>query len=118
MRPMCEADDAFEDNDTLGAAKPLTVGEPIHAKLCPSGDASDFFSVVLALGDRVAIQVRGNQGTLNLDVLNEDRALLGQSRGVQSPFIELTAPADGTYYLNVTGCCAPSIDYSLEVTVN
>lgn len=65
--PLCPTDDGFENNDTLGTAKPLVVGTDYQAVACV-GDA-DFFSVpvVADASYRIAVSSASRYGPLQLD---------------------------------------------------
>lgn len=114
-------DDAFEENDTLETAVPIGSSADIDpvleidAELCDMTDMVDWFSIDLEAGDNIEVFV-GGFGTLGVTVFDPSGAMLAERRGSSTPSVELTAPVDGTYSIQVDGCCLPTIEYSLRIS--
>jgi hypothetical protein len=98
--------DAYEPNDTVGAARPLTPGGEVAFTMLPRGDA-DWFRVTVDQPGELAVTI--DEGPENLDltyrVVNPDFTELAywvaayRMGGLTEGFADLPRP--GTYYLEV-----------------
>ena len=100
-------DDAYEQNDTLGAARdlgeltdPRTIGSLVMA------DSHDWYRFSMggpgASGDRVAIDFLHSQGNLGLELYNAAGTRVAARNGTTSgELISLAGRPAGTYYVHV-----------------
>ncbi|MCA9255439.1 MAG: M4 family metallopeptidase [Phycisphaerales bacterium] len=91
-----QSDDAFEENDTMGAATPITPGS-----LDLMGMDPDFFTFDLASDRNVTITVRGPSGDLDLCLVNANGAPMLCSENAQTnEQVQGELPA-GSYFIAV-----------------
>jgi len=98
--------DAFEPNDTIGSARPLTPGGEVPFTMLPRGD-NDWFRVTVDQPGELALQI--DEGPENLDinyrVVNSDWSELAywvppyRKGGLTEGFVDLPRP--GTYFLQI-----------------
>ena len=106
-------DDAFEPNDAVGRAPPIS-GRAVSGVRCPTND--DFFALRLETGDSLDMRLTGTGLTMSLlsttgTVLQTDSAD-GANRRLQ-----LSQVTAGRYVIRVTGSEATSSDYTLTPTI-
>jgi|GEM_PF-996841 len=97
----CSAD-IFEPNESQAAATPLTPGAQTGLTVCPPDE--DWYSVTLTTGDLIQFIATFDQGNGDLDLsLFDSTATLVDSAtsNTSNETITFTAPADGTYSLQV-----------------
>ncbi|HZN35065.1 MAG TPA: pre-peptidase C-terminal domain-containing protein, partial [Pirellulaceae bacterium] len=116
------ADDAYENNDTLGTARDLgTLAAAQTISNLVMADSHDWYRFSMsgpgAAGDLVAINFQQTQGDLQLELYSSGGAPLGSSLGTASgESISLAGLAAGTYYVHVFGAGgALNPNYSLTI---
>jgi hypothetical protein len=124
----CCVDDSLEQNDGALEALPLQSGDLIEdLMICP--DDQDWFSITLAAGDRVVVDLLFDQyrydQDLDLYLYGPDGATNltpccnsqnGQS-GTSDEHLEHTVSTAGTYYIVVEGYDGSSNEYWIGVEV-
>lgn len=113
---ICATDDAFEENDTLGAAKTAANGVPIEATACDD----DWFKIAATAGSTIHVDVSFTHVAGNIDVTLHDGggAQLGSSTGSSNTeAIDYVVPSSGTFYVKVYGVGGAENEYELTVSL-
>lgn len=114
--PGC-SEDSFEDNDTLGAASPVT--GTVMGQVCADDD--DFFEIAIEPGMQldVSLEFVDADGDLDLSLLSSAGTILASSAGtanVETVGICLTEP--GPLFARVVGYRGAENAYSLSVSTS
>ncbi|MBI3071967.1 MAG: PPC domain-containing protein [Deltaproteobacteria bacterium] len=113
--PPC-TEDAYDPNDSVGAAKPLAVG--YFPNLCALND--DFYSIAMdgTQGLRVEAFFTNAQGNLDLELIGPDgTTILAASRGQgNGEAVSVNTLAAGTYTVRVYGRAGAQNKYSLQLS--
>ena len=107
----CEDTDSSEPNDTIASAGPVP-DEAVPLILCPGGTDHYYFDAAEA----VDIFIGADVGTVSADVYDSEDNLLESSSPGAPTSLTFTPPADGRYYVRITGCCADIIPYTIRIT--
>lgn len=110
--------DAFEPNDSTGAAAELPLGETPGLGLC-TGD-EDWYAIDLTAGQELVVDVLFDHGDGDLDIRllrNGQEVDVGES-GNDDERVTVLAPSDGTYVLQVYGWRGATAPYALDVEVH
>lgn len=115
----------YRSNDSISEAQelptPCVVGGYVNlpdkgfdGRSFTAGDVVDFFRVELAAGQIIALYVGGYpEGQLDLTLYNSSQVVVDEALG-PAEVLALTAPADGTYYVEVRPSANASL-YNLTV---
>ncbi len=112
--------DAFEPDDDIFSAHPLTVGESADANIMDGHD-TDYYSFRSPRAGTVTIDVQNRSATLipALSMFGPDKSTLGFGPDVRTPGASLqqimNVTADQTYYFQVWSQVNSSGDYSVVV---
>ena len=112
--------DAFEPDDDIFSAHPLTVGESADANIMDGHD-TDYYSFRSPRTGTVTIDVQNRSATLipALSMFGPDKSTLGFGPDVRTPGASLqqimNVAADQTYYFQVWSQVNSSGDYSVVV---
>lgn len=116
------ADDAFENNDSLSAARDLgTLSAAQTFSNLIMADSHDWYRFTMGgagvSGDLVSINFQNAQGNLQLELYNSGGSLVNSSLGTaDSETISLNGLAAGSYYVHVFGAGgALNPNYSLTI---
>jgi len=120
--PVVLGDDAYEDNDTFGAAPDLgSITSLVTIPQLVMADGSDWYKFhLLSTGtasDFAAIDFLNSQGNLDLQLYNSSNTLLTSSTGTtDGQQISLQGRPAGAYYVHVVGVSgATNPNYTLEI---
>ncbi len=99
-------DDVFEPNNAFSVATPVDFGQFNELDLCtPNVDRSDFFAIDLAANQaiRVTVSFIDANGDIDMRLLDTNgTTTLASSGGISdTETIDFTAPAAGTYFIEV-----------------
>jgi hypothetical protein len=96
--------DAYEPNESIGAAAAITPGGPsISARIC-TGTDNDYYSLIADSGQTVTLSLTGPAENFDLYLYDPSQAQVGASTGPSSTeSITYAAVADGTHYIRVVG---------------
>ncbi len=122
LLPACQRiEDRDEPNDTPAQAKAVTLGAPIHARLCPQNQ--DNYSVALAEGQGLwlKMQVKADLGSPDatlrvLDPLGREVAAGRKGKDVVAARLAFAEIA-GNYIIQIQGAVDTEADYQIEVQV-
>lgn len=114
-----------EPNDKLDQAQPVSLGAGINGRMDQANDI-DHFALTLKAGQAVRCEVRARRNSSNLDsslrVLNAQGGVLAANDDIhpstKDSMLTFTAPADGTYTLQVRDLLnrgGPGFGYFLTV---
>jgi Pregnancy-associated plasma protein-A/Secretion system C-terminal sorting domain/Fibronectin type III domain/Bacterial pre-peptidase C-terminal domain len=98
--------DSYESNETLAAAKPITLNVNNTAKICSATDIDWYsFSTTTTTGTRVRINLSTLPADYDVELYNSAGTLLGSSAagGTTSEQIILNATTTGAYRVKVFG---------------
>ena len=108
------ADDAYEENDSLAAAKNLgTLSGQTTINSLVMADSVDWYKFTTAAKpgttDTVSITFQNSLGNLNLALFNSlGQQIRASSTTNNSEHVSLSGLASGTYYVKVTSYAAPA----------
>lgn len=112
--------DAFEPDDDIFSAHPLTAGEPVDANIMDSRD-TDFYSFRSPRTGTVTIAIQNRSATLipALSMFGPDKSTAGFGPDVRTPGASLrqvmNVEANQTYYIQVWSQARTSGNYSVVV---
>ncbi len=95
--------DAFEPDNSYGAARPLSAGVSQTRSICPAGD-EDFASFTLSGTSDVTVETAGPSGDTKMWLYNASQSQIGYNDDYTGLFSRIDAYdlAAGTYYVKVT----------------
>ena len=99
--PPC-AEDTFEDNDTLDSAAAVAAGSYADLRICPDDD--DYYSLALAVGDEIAVDLMfaNAEGDIDLGLYNPEGTLVASSASTDDDeSLVYTAAIAGTFVIRV-----------------
>ncbi len=113
-------DDAWEDNDFLHEAQPVTPGTIENLRSCYAD--SDWFSLSLEEGQTITVTMDvespGAATMWSLAVLDEDELVVESELGSDDPMVVTgEVPADGTYYV-AAWYSGEGAHYSLDISID
>jgi hypothetical protein len=112
------SDDSFEPNNSRSAAKAVTSGQQLQAKICPNNE--DYFKITVAAGRGIDARITFQHaaGDLDLELLGPTGQRVAISEGTtDSERVAATGLAAGDYTLRVYGYAGAGGAYTLSVTV-
>jgi hypothetical protein len=114
-------DDAYEPNDTIDDASEMW-SNGVVLEICDGGDM-DFFAIDLEQGEQLEATILFSQESGDLDMkllgpLPSTQALETAQSPTDNETINLTAPSDGTYVLQVYGWMDAGTQYELDVSTS
>lgn len=121
------AEDAYEADNDLSAAKPITVGAAAQEHTFHTPGDEDFMSVVFSAGSTYIIETNGNTVACNTDLYLYDNVsadpadYIAYSDDLGANFysrIYYACETGGTYYIRVAENLDAVGDYLIDVTVS
>ncbi len=115
----CE-DDAYEENDSLSAAKNLPMGDELLVS-CPKGDSDDedWFALDVGSEGRLSVELLGGTETdLDLALYDAGGALIARSSKLSSEELVSACVAPGKYYARVYAYDLGRNEYILSWSVS